>query len=168
MPANPFVSQPSGADQQSRFYWQLQDALRSAFVVERASAELYLPECAAAAVSASGGGRAGGSAGGLGQAGRAHIQDRYWLLLVCAADALHTLLDCFTFGDLLRLRAPDEASRSAFERLCTLLGAVTSIEKSKSLLCSTQVLFALHQVFILIMQIKILLLKYLVSQLNCK
>ena len=35
------------------------------------------------------------------------------------------------FGDLLRLRAPDEPSRSTFERLCTLLSSVTFIDKSK-------------------------------------
>ena len=59
-----------------------------------------------------------------------HVPDRYWLLTF-AADALHTLLDCCTFGDLLRLRAPDEPSRSTFERLCTLLSSVTFIDKSK-------------------------------------
>ena len=58
-----------------------------------------------------------------------HVPDRYWLLLTCAADALHMLLDCCTFGDLLRLRAPDEPSRFTFESLCTLLSSVTLIDK---------------------------------------
>ena len=136
------TSQASATDPQSRFYWQLQDALRSAYVVERACAELYLPEsaagvsgarlatCAPAASAGTRGGRMG-----MGQPCRAgghmHVPERYWLLLTCAVDALHPLLDCCTFGDLLRLRAPDECSRSTFERLCTLLSSVTFIDKSK-------------------------------------
>lgn len=142
LPVDLSANQPSAADAQSRFYSQLQDALRSAFVVERSCADLYLPECAAPSVASTAcGGRVGGGGGDgvMGQPSRAHVQDRYWLLLGSATDALHTLLDCFTFGDLLRLRAPEEASRSAFERLCTLLGSITFIDKSKSLLCSIQV-----------------------------